>query len=289
MKRKGMAMLLTAVLLMGLLPGCSKTVTVETDLKHMELEGLEKGKTGSDYAAELIADDGYMLPDDITVKVDGKKLSEKKYEYDPEDGQLFISGEYITGDVRISGKAEEITLLGLWYADIDLAPIAYNWLYGTIAVRYMQNFQFSKIPLGINLVFLSDGSYSVFTDENLSEKLEAEFMPQLEESVIRFYEQVLAEKGGQMSVAEALEAQEVTTDDLVQEFLGAGDLGDFRDYLENILGMGTFTEDGHRIFFNNRDEGIPYELKGGKLILEHGGSGFHFEEMLFPVKFEYRS
>ncbi len=55
-----------------------------------------------DYTAVLTADDGYMLPDSITVKVDDTELDPTtEYTYDNTTGQLTINGASITGNIEI--------------------------------------------------------------------------------------------------------------------------------------------------------------------------------------------
>jgi hypothetical protein len=144
MKRRLFCLLLSAVLLMGLFAGCSKKITVEANLEDMELDGPEEWKTGEEYEAELIPDDGYILPEKITVKVSGSKLSSKDYEYDPEDGDLTIPGEFVTGDIKISGDAEEITLLQhmMPYADkillaLDTTAARLDSYGGEIGLNYI--------------------------------------------------------------------------------------------------------------------------------------------------------
>lgn len=56
----------------------------------------------NDYTAVLTADEGYMLPDSITVKVDDTELDPTtEYTYDNTTGQLTIDGASITGNIEI--------------------------------------------------------------------------------------------------------------------------------------------------------------------------------------------
>lgn len=56
---------------------------------------------------ELIGNDYVSLPEKIDVFVNGEKLSEDKYTYNKETGEVTIPGEYVTGSVAI--KASSIT------------------------------------------------------------------------------------------------------------------------------------------------------------------------------------
>lgn len=287
MKKKRLCLFLAVVLLIGLLGGCSKTIAVEADLEDMELDGAEEWKTGEDYEAVLIPDDGYMLPEKITVKVDGSKLSAKNYEFDFEDGDLTIPGEFVTGDIEIIGEAEQVTLMGLWYADIDASSIAYSWMTENMSVRLWEYISFRNLPVRINMVFFTDGTYSVFIDEEDMEELRERFTPQFRDNVISFFKAGLAEEGVEMSLEEAMGSH--TVEDLIQEFMEHAVSCDFTDYLNDLWGPGTYTYDGHRIFFDNYEEGISYELEGRELILKNGGSGFLFNDAIFPVVFKYAS
>lgn len=74
---------------------------VTDDVKNGEFEGEDTVEPGEDYEATITPDEGYKLPDEIKVTVDGKELSEDDYEWDPETGEVYIPESSITGDIKI--------------------------------------------------------------------------------------------------------------------------------------------------------------------------------------------
>ena len=59
-----------------------------------------------DYETVITADEGYRLPEKISVQTGEKNLSEEEYVWDPQTGQLLIEAEQIRGDIVISVDAE---------------------------------------------------------------------------------------------------------------------------------------------------------------------------------------
>ena len=85
---------------------------VTVSIQNGSFEGPESATAGQDYTGKIVAADGYQLPDQITVKAAGKELSTggifraADYTYDPETGDLIISGESVTGNIEISAVCE---------------------------------------------------------------------------------------------------------------------------------------------------------------------------------------
>ena len=85
---------------------------VTVSIQNGSFEGPESATAGQDYTGKIVAADGYQLPEQITVKAAGKELSAggifraADYTYDPETGDLIISGESVTGNIEISAVCE---------------------------------------------------------------------------------------------------------------------------------------------------------------------------------------
>ena len=85
---------------------------VTVSVRNGSYEGPETATAGQDYMGKIVAADGYQLPEQITVKAAGKELSTggifraADYTYDPETGDLIISGESVTGNIEISAVCE---------------------------------------------------------------------------------------------------------------------------------------------------------------------------------------
>ena len=56
---------------------------------------------GEDLDFTITPDDGYVLPETITILIDGKVLDPSNYTYDPVTGKVHIPGEFITGKVEV--------------------------------------------------------------------------------------------------------------------------------------------------------------------------------------------
>lgn len=85
-----------------------KTVDVVDDVTNGTFDGPETAEPGEDYTATITPDDGYELPDKITVKVDGDKLDSSDYDWDSETGEVTIDGDKVTGDIEISVTCKKV-------------------------------------------------------------------------------------------------------------------------------------------------------------------------------------
>ena len=94
--------------------GKLKEYSVTSDLTNIKSNGTDKVSHGKEYKATLTADDGYNLPNDITIKVGDTVLKDG---YTFADGVLTISGEKVTGNITINAignkKHTSIDLLRL--------------------------------------------------------------------------------------------------------------------------------------------------------------------------------
>ncbi len=88
---------------------------VTVSVQNGSFEGAKTAVSGQDYTGRIVAAEGYKLPGSITVKVAGNELSAggifraAEYTYDPESGELVISGTAVTGAIAISVVCEEST------------------------------------------------------------------------------------------------------------------------------------------------------------------------------------
>ena len=85
------------------------TVGVGLTLDGVTSDNKEtESPVGQDYDTVLVPEDGYQLPESITVTVDGKTLSEDQYTYDQNTGELHIPGDQVVGDISISVRGDVI-------------------------------------------------------------------------------------------------------------------------------------------------------------------------------------
>lgn len=84
------------------------TVGVEVNIDGATSENkADEAIIEQDYDTVLIPDEGYQLPEDITVTVGGVELDDGAYTYDPDTGALHIPGEEVTGDISITVAADQ--------------------------------------------------------------------------------------------------------------------------------------------------------------------------------------
>ncbi len=85
------------------------TYTVTNTLTNITSNGAADATEGTDYTATLTAEQGYLLPQTIEVKVGNQTLASTDYTYNPDTGALTIPGAKLTGDVEIIAAAIQQT------------------------------------------------------------------------------------------------------------------------------------------------------------------------------------
>ena len=87
---------------------------VDTVLQNMSYQGPNNVRDGDDLSATLKANGGYLLPNNITVTINGSTLSGTEYTYNSETGILTIPSDVIIGNITISATAKIVTY-GIFY------------------------------------------------------------------------------------------------------------------------------------------------------------------------------
>lgn len=67
------------------------------------LTGDSNVNHGSPYSGKIEANTDFHLPDSISVTIDGSSLSISNFTYSAETGDIEIAGEYVLGDIEITG------------------------------------------------------------------------------------------------------------------------------------------------------------------------------------------
>ena len=88
---------LTAVAVEGV-----QTFSVTSELVHMTYEGPDYVSAGKTASGKLIPDEGYELPETISITMNGQAVQD--YTYDRDSGAVAVPN--VTGDVVISGMAQ---------------------------------------------------------------------------------------------------------------------------------------------------------------------------------------
>ena len=88
------------------------TMSVTTELSHLQMSGENTAQYGADYTAILSADKDYNLPSSVSVWVGGVSISGERYQYDSVSGTITVYGSNITGNISIkaAGDAKHSTV-----------------------------------------------------------------------------------------------------------------------------------------------------------------------------------
>lgn len=85
------------------------TVPVTLRLDGVDSENeTDETPVGQDYDTTLTAQEGYLLPKDITVTVGGAELDQGSFTYDQESGALHIPGDQVAGSISVSVAGDAI-------------------------------------------------------------------------------------------------------------------------------------------------------------------------------------
>lgn len=76
------------------------------NLSNLTSSNLEKAEFGKNYETTLIKNEGYELPDVITIFINGEVTD--KYTYNKETGEVVILSDVIVGDIEITASGIEI-------------------------------------------------------------------------------------------------------------------------------------------------------------------------------------
>lgn len=114
------------------------TVGVDLTLDGANSRNVEsETPLGQDYDTILIPEEGYLLPDSITVTVGGKALAEDRYTYDPETGALHIPANQVADNIGLQVSADAIRAITVEtqhvHADVDDTTAIYK---DTVVIQF---------------------------------------------------------------------------------------------------------------------------------------------------------
>lgn len=285
--KKRIAFVLCIVMVLSMvLAGCSKTYNVETDLTELKLAGEKEIKGGEDYEATLTPKGDFLLPDEITVKIDGSKLSAKKYTYDAETGEILIPGDEITGDIEIIAEGKELTLVGEWVGTVDMSNMLNEAIAGgdpTMA----QYCDFTDICFDLRMEFTEDGACTLYVDGDSAVKMAEIMKEQLVDFLYAYMGAMIEESGLDMSVDDLLAMQGYTLDSFLDESFNVEQLAStFTDIYES----GNYVaEDGLLYISDSLSADAmsvipnPYELDGDTLTIQGTGDESAEEAFMYPL------
>lgn len=286
--KKKIALVLCFVMLLGILfTGCSKTITVETNLTEITFAGAAEGKTGEAYTATLTPSQYYELPEAITVTVDGAEIT--GYTYDAATGALTIPADSVTGNLVITAAATE-SLVGTWTGSVDLTAKINELMVGTDEAM-AEYFQFSDLYFNVTMSFTQDGTCTLAFDYDSIETLFANVLEQMKPGFTKLLEEMIASYGMDMSVEDFLSLSGYSSlDAFLEEQMDVssimGDMGDMDqtgNYLaaDGVLYISDSLDVAAEIA---EDQATPYTLENGVLTIEAGSyMDEESAELVFPL------
>ena len=232
----------------------------DKDLTNLTLDA-EKAVALEDISITLSAPGGYILPEAVTVKVDGKELTEG-FAYDAATGKLTIEGAAVTGDIAIEAVATE-SLVGLWNGKVEMTSLINEFIATDPSMA--NYFSFSELYFTLTLEFTEDGGSIITFSQDSIDKLADLIIEQMKPGVKAMIEAAMQAEGLNISYETFLALTGMSEDDL---------LADLRDSLmaelDGIAGQSMTS---------------TYEVKDGKLYLgEGGGSEYTLENGVLTIQ-----
>lgn len=77
-------------------------------MAHLTYDGPSIVSSGDSLEGKIVPEDGYLLPDSITVTVNGKALSSGSFSYNSETGAFSVQADKINGNIVLGGQAKTI-------------------------------------------------------------------------------------------------------------------------------------------------------------------------------------
>ena len=241
------AIALSLLLLMGLLSGCSKEVTVDAaGLEHMTLEGAAVAMTKEGYTAKLVPQAHYVLPETITVTMEDQ--GEQSYSYDPATGQLTFPK--VTGNITIAGTAVE-SIVGTWRGTVDFTQAISEALGADPSAA--EYFSFENLTLDLIMTFDAQGNCTLAIDEASAKATMDTIAQVMLDGTLKLLDDLLSIQDPNFSVEDYLAASGTTMEDLKEQISAELKMEDL---------VGELSQEG------------TYEIRDGKLYIADGDEAF---------------
>lgn len=281
--KKFIAIALSALMLMSLLSGCSKEVTVDAaGLQHMTLEGAATAMTKEGYTAKLVPDEHYELPETLTVTMEDQ--GEQTYTYDPATGALTFPE--VTGSITIAGAATE-SIIDTWAGTVDFTEmLTQEMAADPTAAEY---FSFSSFKLDLTMTFDAEGVCTLTVDEESARQAIDTMAQELLDGMVKLLDDLLRQQGLDMTTEDYLAASGMTLEDLKTQLTAEMSV---EDMLDELSQQGNYKlQDGKLLISDDldsepeEDDACPYTLTDGVLTIEasEDAAGEEAAAYMFPL------
>ena len=283
--KKALSILICMLLLVSLLSGCSKEVTVDTTgLVHMTFDGAATAMTKEGFTATLVAEEHYDLPETINVVMEGQEGA-ASFTYDPATGKVEIAE--VVGAITITGEATE-SIVGTWKGSVDFSEVMTKTM--TAADESMANyFTFPNLTLDLIMTFTADGTCTLSGDPASVEALADALGDCLMDGMVLMIEDLLKEQGLDITFEQYLTLAGITREQLQAQMMSQFDTDELLSNLEN---EGNYlVEDGVLYISENlnteidKEDGSAFTLENGVLTIQASelDADNEFVQMLFPL------
>jgi len=183
------------------------------------------------------------------------------------------------------GNKEKDALVGEWETSVELADMLNGEITSGLGSDQdmMEYIKVESFKLPLVLSFKEDDTYQMAVDEAGMEQSVDLMLEGLKSGLTRYFEDMIAEEGLEMTVDEVLAATGYTMDQLMEE---AFDKDDLMSSMDDMESSGTFkASKGTLVLTDDEGPGTEsYKLDGDKLTLTGEGADDDVKD-LYPMVF----
>ena len=170
------------------------------------------------------------------------------------------------------GGGDKKALVGTWESSLNLTDMVNEQMEAGMGSdqELMQYFTIKDFSIKLALTFNEDDTYKLAVDEAAMGQSLDNILADFKEGATRYFEDLIAESGQEMTVDEALSAMGLTMDDFMDQLFSKEDM---MSSLGEMESSGTFQAKGGMIYMTDGDgTGVePYELEDSTLTLTGEG------------------
>ncbi len=222
------------------------------------------------YAAVLSCLEGYRLPIDVQVSVDGELLASDAYSYDAVTGALEIPGSVITGPVQLSCNGAAL-ISGSWSTVVDISDYVAKELSSSDPTMSAY-FDFHDLSFTMLLHLKENGQGSVEIDSASLDDMSVKVQAQMLSGMKAMLQELLQAQGFSMDVDTYLEIAGIDLEAQISDSL------DFSSLKGSVGSSGSYLVEGNRLYLSDSngeyqpEDYIVFSLKGDTLVFESSGA-----------------
>lgn len=184
------------------------------------------------------------------------------------------------------GNKDKDALIGSWETTLDLTDMVNEQMEAGMGAQQdlMEYFTIKSFPLKLILTFNEDDTYKLAMDKAAMDQSLDNILKDFRDGATRYFEDIIAESGQEMTIDEALASMGITMDDFMEQLFNKDAMVSSMGEMES---SGTFEVKSGKLFLTD-EEGTglePYTLDGTTLTLT--GEGVDDGELMgmYPMVF----